>query len=224
MEGISILLAVYNGEKYIKKSIDSILSQNYKDFELLIGFNGTTDSSKEIVEKYKDDRIKIFDYIEKGKAKTLNKLIKESKYNWIAVQDHDDVWLPNKLHKQLKFMEEYDIIGTQILYIDEGGNLTGSGPNLSLDDYNIKQRSLNGDNQIANTSAIVKKQSILDVEGWNEEIDGIEDFDLWLKLISKNNKFININEHLILHRVHSNSNFNTKTFNIHELIKKYNSK
>ena len=54
---ISILLATYNGERYIKKSIDSIMDQTFKDWKLLIGFNGTTDSSKEIVESYNDNRI-----------------------------------------------------------------------------------------------------------------------------------------------------------------------
>ena len=74
---ISILLAVYNGEKYIRKSIDSILNQSYKDFELLIGFNGTIDNSKKIVSEYNDSRIRVFDYNDdKGKAKTLNKLIR----------------------------------------------------------------------------------------------------------------------------------------------------
>ena len=68
---ISILLATYNGEKYIKDSINSIINQDYKEWELLVGFNGTYDSSKNIVSEIKDDRIKIFDYKEeKGKAKT----------------------------------------------------------------------------------------------------------------------------------------------------------
>ena len=70
---ISILLATYNGEKFIKESIDSILNQTFTEWELIIGFNGTTDNSKKIVSEYNDSRIKIFDYgNDKGKAKTLN--------------------------------------------------------------------------------------------------------------------------------------------------------
>ena len=77
---ISILLATYNGEKYIKRCIDSIVDQKFTDWKLLIGFNGTTDSSKEIVASYDDDRIFVYDYGEdKGKAKTLNKLLKPSR-------------------------------------------------------------------------------------------------------------------------------------------------
>lgn len=100
---ISILLAIYNGEKYLRNSIDSILNQTFKDWELLIGFNGTTDSSKEIIKEYKDTRIKTFDYgDDKGKCKTLNKLIKESQYDLCAIQDDDDVWEKEKLKKQIK--------------------------------------------------------------------------------------------------------------------------
>lgn len=74
---ISILLATHNGERFIEQSIKSVLNQTFKEFELLIGFNGTTDSSKKIVEGIKDDRIRVFDYGEdKGKSKTLNKLLK----------------------------------------------------------------------------------------------------------------------------------------------------
>ena len=58
----SILLAIYNGQNFVEASIESVLSQSFIDLELLIGFNGTTDSSKEIVSKYQDSRIKIFDY------------------------------------------------------------------------------------------------------------------------------------------------------------------
>ena len=122
---ISILLATYNGEKYIKKSIDSIINQTYTDWELLIGFNGTTDNSKEVVAQYNDSRIKIFDYgDDKGKSKTLNKLMKEASGEWMAIQDDDDIWLPKKLERQFSNSEGFDVIGTQIMYIDKNDDTT----------------------------------------------------------------------------------------------------
>jgi len=218
---ISILLATYNGEKYIKKSIESVLSQNFKDFELLIGFNGTVDNSKKIVSELKDSRIKIFDYgNEKGKSKTLNKLIKKARYDWIAIQDDDDVWLPKKLEKQIEFIDSFDVIGTQIFYVDENENITGK-PNLSLIHEEIIKKCLNGDNQIANTSAIFKKDLALKVNCWDENIIGIEDFDFWLKLIKLGCNFTNLKKELVLHRLHKNSNFNTKKWDLEILLKKY---
>lgn len=159
---ISILLATYNGEKYLKKSIDSILNQSFKDFELLIGVNGTTDNSKEIIKSYDDKRIKTFFYDEKGKAITLNKLIVEAKFEWIALQDDDDIWLETKLEKQIKLVNDFDVIGTLINYIDELDNIIGS-PNIVTDSLMINKLSLCGDNQVANTSAIFKKKDALDI-------------------------------------------------------------
>lgn len=219
---ISILLATYNGEKYIKKSIESVLNQTFKDFELLIGFNGTTDNSKKIISEFDDKRIKIFDYgDDKGKSKTLNKLIKEAKYDWVAIQDDDDVWLPKKLEKQIEFIDSFDVIGTQIFYIDENENIIGK-PNLSLTQEEIVKKCLLGENQIANTSAIFKKDLVFKTNGWDENINGIEDFDFWLKLIKFNARFINLKKELVLHRIHKNSNFNTQKWDVNSLILKYN--
>lgn len=215
---ISILLAVYNGEKYISQSIDSVINQTFNNWELLVGFNGTTDSSKEIVNSYGDSRIKTFDYGEdKGKAKTLNKLIKEAKYDWCAIQDDDDVWLPEKLEKQIEYTKKYDVIGSFIEYINESDDVIGS-PDLSSFNDDIKAKSISGINQIANSSSIFRKSAVCDVGCWDENLDKLvpqgiqpkEDFDLWLKLLKNDNLFYNIPEYLVLHRLHPQSNFNTK--------------
>jgi glycosyltransferase EpsE len=215
---ISILLATYNGKKYIEKSIESILNQTFKDFELLIAFNGTTDNSKELILKYNDRRIRIFDYgDEKGKSITLNKLLKECKYDWCAIQDDDDIWLPNKIEEQIKYINDYDVIGTLISYIDEMDNIIGS-PNLSTDTSKIITLSLSGNNQIANTSTIFKKSDAIEINGWKDGLDGIEDFDFWLRLIRNGKNFINIPQKLVLHRLHNNSNFNTKKYDINKIL------
>ena len=215
---ISILLATYNGERYIKESIDSIINQTFTEWELLIGFNGTTDNSKDIVNGYNDDRIRVFDYgDDKGKPQTLNKLLSEAKYEWCAIQDDDDVWEVNKFEEQIKYTNQFDIIGTFITYIDENGLKTGS-PNLSNDHEMIIRRSLNGDNQIANSSAIFKRIDALEIGGWDTKLSGIEDFDFWLKLIRNNKKTINIPKSLVNHRLHNNSNFNTQTYDLNKIL------
>lgn len=215
---ISILLATYNGEKYIRESIKSVLNQTFDKFELLIGFNGTTDNTKKIVNLFDDNRIKIFDYDDdKGKSKTLNKLLKNATYDWIAIQDDDDIWAENKLEQQLKLINNFDVIGTYINYINENNEYIGN-PNLQTDDIKIKSMSYAGINQIANTSAIFKKKDALEIGGWREDIDGIEDYDFWLRLMKKNKNFINLNEFLVSHRLHSNSNFNTKRHDLSRIL------
>jgi glycosyltransferase involved in cell wall biosynthesis len=215
---VSVLLATYNGENFISKSIESILNQSFQEFEILIGFNGTTDNSRMIVNQYNDPRIRVFDYgDDKGKSKTLNKLLLESKYEWIAIQDDDDIWINTKLEKQLPHIENNDVIGTFIQYIDVNDNPIG-GPTLSSQDDEIKKTSLSGGNQIANTSAIFKKKDALEIGGWRDGLDGIEDYDFWLRLMRNGKKFINISENLVLHRLHSNSNFNTKQFDLSKIL------
>jgi glycosyltransferase involved in cell wall biosynthesis len=215
---ISILLATFNGHKFIEESINSILNQSFNDFELLIGLNGENEATKNILKNYNDNRIKIFDYgNDKGKSKTLNKLLQVAKYDWVGIQDDDDVWLPQKLETQIKFIEHFDVIGSLINYISESGKIIGS-PNLAINHDEIKIKSLSGDNNIANTSAIFKKECALEVNGWSTNLDGIEDFDFWLKLIRNNKKIINVNEVLVLHRLHGKSNFNTKKHDINSIL------
>jgi glycosyltransferase involved in cell wall biosynthesis len=139
---ISILLATFNGHKFIEESINSILNQSFNDFELLIGLNGENEATKNILKNYNDNRIKIFDYgNDKGKSKTLNKLLQVAKYDWVGIQDDDDVWLPQKLETQIKFIEHFDVIGSLINYISESGKIIGS-PNLSINHDEIKIKSL----------------------------------------------------------------------------------
>lgn len=215
---VSILLATYNGSRYIKNSIQSIINQTYPDWELLVGINGTTDNTEEIVSGFLDKRIKIYNFgDDKGKSKTLNKLIHYAKFEYIGIQDDDDIWLEDKLENQIKFINEFDVIGSLINYIDENDNVIGK-PNLFTTHDDIVSKSLNGDNQIANSSSIVRKESILGVNGWSQELDGIEDYDLWLKLIRQNKKFINIDKVLVLHRLHKQSNFNTKQHDLKKIL------
>jgi glycosyltransferase involved in cell wall biosynthesis len=205
---VSILLPVYNGEKYLARSIDSVLSQTFGNFELLIAFNGTTDGSRDIVRSYEDPRIRTFDYgMDKGKSKTLNRLLPEAQHGLMCLQDDDDVWMPAKLEKQVAIVDRFDVVGTMIEYIDELGEVTGR-PDLAVDHEDIVGWSLAGINQVANTSAIFRTQDARDLRGWNEAYDGVEDYDFWLRLMRCGKRFHNIGECLVSHRIHGGSNFN----------------
>ena len=216
---ISILLAVHNGEKYLRESIDSVLNQSFKEFELLIGLNASTDNSREIIASYNDYRITLFEYKEKGKAKTLNKLLKNACFDWIALQDDDDIWSLDKLDIQMS-IEDEDVIGSRIFYINDKGEIIGE-PKLKTIYTDIIDKSFKGINQVANTSAIFKRVDALEVKGWDEDLDGIEDYDFWLKLMLKGCLFVNVDLPLVYHRIHDNSNFNTKKHNIKGLLEKY---
>lgn len=219
---VSILLPVYNGEKYLSKSIDSVLSQESIDFELIIGFNGTIDNSKNIANSYNDGRIRIIDYgNDKGKGKTLNKMLHEAKYDIIALQDDDDIWLPKKLASQVKFIKSFDIVGTQLIYIDEDDRSMEYTKPLKLHtDHNYIAHAMlsNGDNHIANTSAVFKKKSAIEIRGWSESTDGMEDMDFWIRMIKAGNKVKNLDDVFLYHRLHRNSNFNVKQYDINSIL------
>ena len=119
MKKVSILMPMYNSEKYIKESIDSILNQDYKNFELIIVDDGSRDSSVKIVEKYNDSRIILYKNIEnKGLPYTRNKLLNLSSGEYIALLDSDDIALKNRIKTQVEFLEKnknIDIVGSSAI-------------------------------------------------------------------------------------------------------------
>lgn len=112
---VSIILPVYNGEKFILESVYSILKQTYKNIELIVVNDGSTDQTELLLRTIKDPRIKIISQENSGIVASLNKAITFSKGKYVARQDHDDIALPTRIEKQLNFLEEnldYALIGT----------------------------------------------------------------------------------------------------------------
>jgi teichuronic acid biosynthesis glycosyltransferase TuaG len=219
---ITILLPVYNDEPYISECINSIKIQTHKDFLCYIGFNGTTDGSKKIVNDliYNDTRFRVFDYgNDKGKPKTLNKLLSEVNTEFICLIDGDDVWESNKLEKQFEIRNNSNIIGTFASYINKNSESTFQ-LRLPIDDAQIKNGLVTCNNYIVNSSAFLKTIDAREVNGWNEELEFLEDYDMWLRLYKKGKTFFNIDQYLTKHRIHSGSNFNSKKSNVtpHELL------
>ena len=210
MKEITILLPVYNDEKYLKYCLDSIVSQSYTNFKCLIGFNGTMDRSREIAEEIVsgDSRFFIYDYgDDKGKAITLNKLIKESDTDYICLIDGDDFWHSEKLEKQAALIGKYDVIGTLTHYINSDNEVTGL-LRLAEDSDSIRNGFSVLHNQIVNSSCLIKKKDVLSCGGWDPDLESLEDFDLWIRLHKSGKTFYNIQEFLVYHRIHTGSNFN----------------
>lgn len=219
---VTILLPVYNDEAYIAECVTSIKMQTHEDFFCYIGFNGTIDRSKEIVNSLisMDTRFKIFDYgDDKGKPKTLNKLLKEVNTEFICLLDGDDIWENDKLEKQFEVRNDFNVIGTFTSYIDKNSNVT-LHLSLPTDDNYIKYGMITGNNYLVNSSVFLKTIDAREVNGWNEELDFLEDYDMWLRLYKNKKTFFNIDKYLTKHRIHSESNFNSKPSNItpHELL------
>jgi glycosyltransferase involved in cell wall biosynthesis len=193
-------MPIYNGIEFIEESVSSVISQTYTEWELLIGINGHPSGSDvyNIAKKYESDKIKVFDMEIKGKVNTLNEMVKFAKFDWIAILDVDDIWLINKLEKQVPYMDDYDVIGTKCVYF---GNGSGS-PDIPIGD--LKSYNFLACNPVINSSSLIRKELCV----WEDEF--LDDYNLWLKLWRQNKRFYNINEVLVKHRLHNTSAFNSK--------------
>lgn len=204
---ITVLISVHNGEKYLKEAVDSILNQDYKDFEFLIIDDASTDNTSKILNNYSDPRIKIIKNITNlGLTKSLNIGIREARGEYIARMDADDISLSERLQIQIDFMDaNKDIIltGSWAQLIDQNGK------NLSIakvtDDINIiKYSFILGKPPFIHSSWMFRKEIIKDLGGYNESYKNAQDFELLSRLIL-NNKITNIQKELVKLRIHPES-------------------
>jgi hypothetical protein len=206
---ISILMCIHNGIEFINDSVFSVINQTYTNWELLIGINGYPANSsvfqtaKYIQDIYGDGKITVYDFPDiKGKAKTLNRLVPLCKNDYVAILDVDDMWLPEKLKTQVPFLNNYDVVGSNCVYF---GDINGTVPPIPPGDFS--NFDFNQVNPVINSSSIIRKELCY----WNENgIDGVEDYDLWLRLRKQQHKFYNCSEVLVNHRIHQQSAFNSK--------------
>lgn len=213
---ISILMPIYNGIEFLQESFDSIQKQTFTEWELLIGINGHEEDSETVLKAKqitKDEKnVKILQFPEiRSKPKTLNMLTKFAKNELLCLLDVDDLWKETKLEKQTLIVEKYDIIGTGCQYFGESTTI------LNLPYGKIRPEIFFSYNPIINSSSMFRKKDAW----WDESLEAVEDYDMWLRLNSQNKQFFNIKEILCYHRIHNKSYFNTKTnYEIERDIKK----
>jgi teichuronic acid biosynthesis glycosyltransferase TuaG len=212
---ISILMPIYNGIEFIGESINSIKAQTYTEWELLIGINGHPEKSEvySIANKYSSDKIIVRDFPElKGKSVTLNRLLALSKYDSICLLDVDDIWIEDKLSAQIPYIDKYDVIGTNCQYFGE----SSAFPPLYTGE--IKEHRFSEVNTIINSSCMINRRSRS--IHWDPAWDGVEDYDLWIRLVKEGWTFYNIDSPLVKHRIHSGSFFNTKNKSLSESLQR----
>ena len=203
---ISVLMPVYNSQLYLKEAIESVLAQTYKNFELLIINDGSTDRSEEIIRSFKDERI-VYIKNEKnlGLVSALNIGLKKSIGKFIARMDADDISLPQRFEKQINFLNthsEVAVISTKLLIIDESGKEVGFW-NDDFDCTSQKDILLNMPkiNCIGHPTVMMRSEAVKKF-GYNKKFKNSEDWALWLTLLSNNFVIDKIDEVLLKYRVH----------------------
>ena len=219
---VTILMPVYNGEKYIKESIDSILSQTFCDFIFIIIDDGSTDNSINIIKSYNEPRIKLLSNKKNlGISTSLNIAIKKSNSKYIARMDSDDISLPNRIEEQVKFMENHPDIGVCGTFIKTFGSQKSKTLKLPIKNDDIKIRLL-FQNPLAHPTVMIRKK-VLDINNlkYDSNYNGAEDYELWVRLIEKTIIW-NLPKTLIRYRLHekniSKINFNTQKYLTEKII------
>ncbi len=205
MPKISVIMPVYNSEKYLKEATDSILSQTYTDFEFIIIDDCSSDSSVKIIEEYEDNRIVFIKNEENlGVAKTLNRGLSICKGEFIARMDSDDISLSERFEKQLKYLEENKntavvSCGVQTFCDDKIISETGWS---NSEPAKIK-KDLFFSCAIAHPTVMMRTSAIKEVGGYDPDYNGVEDYELWCR-VSEKYDIASVNDVLFKYRVHEN--------------------
>lgn len=199
---VSVVLTVYNRPEKVCKTIESILNQTFKDFELLIIDNASTDDTVERIKKFDDPRIRlIVNERNMGQTYSLNRGLDEAKGKYIARIDSDDIMLPKRLQKQVSFMEKHDdyvLCGAWVRFISDQDELSDTLKLCSTDKgLRFMQTFACG----MSHPAAMFRRSTLEEHGirYNKEVSIAEDYEMWFKLL-EHGKGLNIPKVLIYYR------------------------
>ena len=201
---ISIITPSYGSEKFIAQTIESVIAQTYQNWEMIIVDDVSPDNSNDIIESFvkKDNRIKLIK-LEKnsGPAVARNKAIKEARGRYIAFLDADDLWMSDKLEKQIKFMNENNLGFTYSAYklIDEEDNKKGT----FIPPKKVSYKSILKTNPIGCLTAIYDTQKLGKI--YMPNILKRQDYGLWLKILKEIRQTKGILEPLAIYRIRKNS-------------------
>jgi len=202
---ITVLMPAYNAGAYIAEAIRSVLEQTFRDFELLIINDGSTDNTADVIRSFKDERIVLLEQENLGIAAALNNGLKHASAGLIARFDADDICFPHRLETQYNFMlahPEYIIVGSAAEYMDASGNYIFTHHPQGRSDQQLKQLPYNSCPFIH--ASVLYKKDIVEHVGYNVHAHSFEDHLLWQQ-IRQTGKMYNIAEPLLSVRLNPGS-------------------
>jgi hypothetical protein len=203
---VSVVMSVFNGERFLSETIDSVLNQSFRDFEFVIVDDGSTDATADILSRYvlRDGRIRVLRNGKKGRAASLNLGISLANGKYVANIDADDLAMPRRLEEQVAFMEknpEVGVLGGAFELITDSGEVIDIVRH-PLEDSQIRSAMFRY-NPICHSSVILRKDFVLASEGYRSAFEPSEDYDLWLRM-SERGRLANLHNVLVRYRVHAN--------------------
>ncbi len=210
---VCVIMPVYNAAPFLRKAIDSVLAQTYSNFQLLLINDGSTDESESIIRSYSDKRILYHTQQNSGVAATLNRAVGMAASRYIWRHDADDISLPDKLAKQVAFLEshpDYALCACQVAFMTESGKVAWNykQPNDSIfkgrEFLEVKRQDFNPYSPITHGTVLIRTDVMKGLGGYRKEFITGEDVDLWLRLIQQYKAAV-LNECLSLHRLSARS-------------------
>ena len=217
-------MPVHNGERYVAEAIESVLAQTHRDLELVAIDDGSTDGTWAILRGFaaRDPRVRAFTQANADQPATLNRGLELAGYEWVAIHDHDDVSLPERLERQLRFLRDHPavrVLGTYATEIDAAGRDMGSlpfGP-ASMDEF---RRTRAGDHLLTpvHPSVVLHRPTVLALGGYDPAFGPAADAELWSR-VADDHPVLVLPEMLLRYRVHGGSMSFTRLFHQRQLLR-----
>lgn len=213
---VSIIIPVYNGSNYVKYAIESALNQTYKNIEIIVVNDGSKDAgkTKDIVKSF-GNKVKYYEKENGGVSTALNLGIEKMTGEYFSWLSHDDIYLPNKVEKQIDYLISNNLINKKVILYSDYGVIDSNSKFIAnrvldhqlLDDkpeYSLLRASING------LTLLIPKKAFDEIGLFKKELRAIQDYELWYRMMKKY-KFIHIPEVLVQTRIHPNQTTNTSS-------------
>ncbi len=205
---VSIVMSVYNSQRYLCSAVESILAQTFSNFEFIVINDGSTDRSLKILRDFQkqDHRIRVISRDRTGLTPALNEGIRLAKGHFIARMDADDVAYPQRFEQQVHFLNKYPAcvaVGCALLLIDPDGEAIAERHPLVPHD-SIVLSLLSGNTAIPHPSAMIRREALVSVGAYREDFEYAQDLDLWLRLC-ETGELANLGKILMQYRLHEQS-------------------
>jgi hypothetical protein len=197
-------MSVFNGERFLREAVDSILDQSFREFEFIVIDDGSTDGSAAILDSYQenDPRVRVYHQENRGLVESLNRGCALAQGKYIARMDADDISVTNRLMWQVDFLEkhpEVGVLGGAAEMIDTSGNSLCIAVN-PIEDHEIRYTLLD-DCPVWHPTVLMRKNVFISVGGYRKVVFGAEDYDLWLR-VADYYQLANLETVLLHYRLH----------------------
>jgi len=206
MDLVSIILPVYNAELFVHEAIDSVLKQTYNHFELIVIDDCSQDKSSEILKKFQESDLRIIihqNHQNLGVVKSLNIGLDLARGKFIARIDADDIWFPDKLRKQIQYLEKHEnilMLATSKLNMNEDGSVRNNDIYPRIYTYQDICKNILKRNIFCHSSVVFHKKVIDHIGKYNESFINSEDYEYWIRIISQGEVEI-LEEPLVYYRI-----------------------